>query len=179
MKKNDPIFIIVPTKQTSHQRHHRSKSDVTFQSDLSGCLVEWFVYAYTPREFELHHRVNRDVRRSTNKNLVIQQISIMELARRFLTDSSLRKEYSLPHEFSFYRSVHRSSCERVSYNTTYYYFRHIGDRAFQEKHPDFSFGLLTKAINSQLIASTINPITPEQFQLDYTMLLGLRNHLKK
>lgn len=176
-KSSENISIRVPFKMERHTKTHRSKSDPQFYDEVLNVLVFWFFYAYTPRSFELRNRKNRDVHRSTNQNLFIENTSIVQMAKGYLNNSVLIQNYYPPKEFSFYRQAHRDSgySETVSYSTVYYFYKKLNDPKVMKDHPNFSF----KTIASHLLNKKNLGIKADQLAQDYELLLTLKQQLKK
>jgi hypothetical protein len=171
------IEVRVPYQRQQHTKTHRSKSDPTFHSHIFNMIVEWFLYAYSPRTFHLNHLVNRSHRRSTNKNLTVSDTSIIELAYGFLDDSKIYTDYHPPKEFSFYRSAYSASSTKdlIAFSTVYSHYRRLGEPTFQKKYPELSFDSIAQELSKR---QTI-VISPSVLEKDHVMLLSLKENLKK
>jgi hypothetical protein len=171
------VEIRIPYRKKQHTKTHRSKSDPTFHTHIFNMIVEWFLYAYSPRTFHLNHLVNRSLLRPTNKNLIVSDRSIIELAYEFLDESKIYMNYHPPKEFSFYRSAYNASPTKdlIAFSTVYSHYRRLGESTYQKNYPELSFDFIAQDLSKRL--TTV--ISRSVLEKDHAMLLSLKEKLKK
>lgn len=140
----------IPSKGAYRNTTHSSKNDAFYQIDRFDALEQLFKYAYTKRDIELRHRSNRNTKRKTNQNKVVNQVTIIELMREFVLKKDLSEAYNVPQDLKFFRKFHKSYAGSVTFSTLYTSFRDLKSKEFMKKFPAITLNNLSLSLSKQL-----------------------------
>ena len=140
----------ISSKGAYRNTKHSSKNDPFYQLDRFNALEQLFKYAYTKRDIELRHQSNRNTKRKTNQNKVVNQITIIELMREFILKKDLSETYNVPQDLKFFRKFHKSYAGSITFSTLYTSFRDLKSKEFMKKFPNITFNNLSLSLSKQL-----------------------------
>ena len=167
--------IRIPTKQINVSRKHQSINSPDYQDNLMSALVLLFTHVRQPRTIELKHRSNRNQKRKTNKNLVLEDVSIIKLMEEFLSKKDLYETYTIPQELLFLRKFFKSYAGPITFSTLYNKFHALNSSKFHKQFPEITFSNLAKHI-STLTGELVSETTIVQ---TYITLIQFKNTFRK
>ena len=140
----------ISSKGAYRNTKHSNKNDPFYQYDRKNALEQLFKYAYTKRDIELRHRSNRNTKRKTNQNKVVNQVTIIELMRDFVLKKDLSEAYNVPQDLKFFRKFYKSYTGSIRFSTLYTSFRDLKSKEFMKKFPNITFNNLSSSLSKQL-----------------------------
>lgn len=140
----------IPSKGAYKPRKNQSKNSPSYESNLLLAIVHLFNHVYVRRDIELRHRSNRDTKRKTNQNKVINQTTIIELMREFILKKDLSETYNVPQDLKFFRKFYKSYTGSISFSTLYSSFRDLKSEEFMKKFPGITLSDLSLSLSKQL-----------------------------
>lgn len=140
----------ISSKGAYRNTTHSSKNDPFYQLDRFNAIEQLFKYTYTKRDIELRHRSNRNTKRKTNQNKVVNQVTIIELMREFVLKKDLSEAYNVPQDLKFFRKFYKSYTGSITFSTLYTSFRDMKLKEFMKKFPNITFNNLSLSLSKQL-----------------------------
>ena len=140
----------IPSKGAYKPRKNRSKNDLTYEKDLFEALEHLLICAYRRKTIEIKHQTNRDTRRKTHQNLVIQNTSVIDLMHDFLSKKYPSDIYCVPLELKFFRKCYKDYGGSITFATLYSSFKSLDTKTFQKRFSNITFKKLALAIQARL-----------------------------
>jgi len=167
--------IRIKTKKFNVSKKHQSINTPDYEDNLLHALVLLFIHVRTQRSIELKHRSNRNQKRETNKNLVLEDVSIIKLMEEFLSKKDLYETYTIPQELLFLRKFFKSYAGPITFSTLYNKFYALDSTKFKKQFPKITFSNLAKDI-STLTGELVSEATIVQ---TYITLIQFKNTFRK
>lgn len=167
--------IRIKTKKFNVSKKYQSINTPDYEDNLLHALVLLFIHVRTQRSIELKHRSNRNQKRKTNKNLVLEDVSIIKLMEEFLSKKDLYETYTIPQELLFLRKFFKSYEGPITFSTLYNKFYALDSTKFKKQFPKITFSNLAKDI-STLTGELVSEATIVQ---TYITLIQFKNTFRK
>lgn len=140
---------------------YQKLSDSNVQQAISECVADFLAYLLIKRDIQLNHQVSRDPTRSSNQNMLYQNVSIFDMMRRFNLNSNLFNHYEVPKVLLPFSSFYTSTCSnRIKRGTFYRVLKEILSIDFRKKYHVLSFS----SISGYLLSNHQIQLTPHDVE---------------